>query len=156
MNIDRKEDEPAPKPVFKSVPLRFDRRNSSFNIHALHCGKWLDLNLTIPEYYLKYLSWKYQTAEVFVKNNNMFVNVCLARDIEPVKVNTVVGVDLGINNLAVCSNGAFYKTPKTKNRLTNHFKIIRTTNCPTLYQILKQQGSDYELQFALSIPKKIV
>lgn len=62
------------KPIFKSVAVRFDRRNSSFVGNNLNLGK-IKLSLNIPAYYQKYLTWSYQTLDL-IKIKNQFYEFC--------------------------------------------------------------------------------
>ncbi|MBS3107864.1 transposase [Candidatus Woesearchaeota archaeon] len=106
------------KVVFKSVPLRFDRRTFSFfenYIRITTDKERINIPIFIPEYHRKYLSWNYQTADLVMnRSEKIFLNITFSRNVESIRGNSIVGVDLGINNLAVCSNGKVFKGEKTK------------------------------------------
>lgn len=110
------------KPVFKEyMPLAFDKRTFTFSFDKVRLttiNSRIDVPIEVPEYYWKYLDWNYQTALLIFDKNRMFLNITFSRD---VKTNVsschnskIVGVDVGINNLAVTSDGKVFKTPKTR------------------------------------------
>jgi len=106
------------KPVFKSVPVRFDRRTFTFfadKISLTTQEKRCVVPIDIPVYYWKYLDWTYQTADLILIKDKMFINITFAREVNTSTVgSTTVGVDLGINQLAVCSDGQVFKGHKTR------------------------------------------
>ena len=111
------------KPVFKEyMPLAFDRRTFTFSFDKIRLttinGR-IDVPIEVPEYYWKYLDWSYQTALLTIdKHNKMFLNITFSRDIQTnissCHNTKIVGVDVGINHLAVTSDGKVFKTPKTR------------------------------------------
>ena len=108
------------KVVFKSVPLRYDRRTFTFKPNSIRLtindGR-IDVPIHIADYYIKYLAWTYQTADlVRDRQNRYFLHITFSKDIIINKVtrNNVVGVDVGVNNLAVTSDGKVFSGYKTK------------------------------------------
>ena len=110
------------KPVVKSAPLLFDKRLASFmmankSIRITTNSKRIDIPLNIPEYYLKYSDWEFQEAMLIERKGKWFFNIVVSRevcaDFSDSQI-TSVGIDLGINNIAVTSERQFFKGHKTK------------------------------------------
>ena len=109
------------KPIFKEMmPLAFDKRTFTFtknNIRLSTIKNRIDIPIKIPEYYLKYLTWSYQTALLtFDKKGRFFLHISFSRDINISKISNglQVGVDVGINHIAVTSNRQFFSGNKIK------------------------------------------
>ena len=108
--------------VFKSVPIRYDRRTFTFNPNSVRLtvnkGR-IDVLINIASYYTKYLTWNYQTADLIKdRQGRYFLHITFSKDIDIDDIVTrksrVVGVDVGVNNLAVTSNGKVFSGHKTK------------------------------------------
>lgn len=117
------------KPTFKEfMPLAFDRRNSTWHgdkIRLATLDKPITINLDIPEYYWKYLDWNYQTALLIKDKQTMFLHITFSRDISIQRSSDgFLGVDVGINHIAVTSNGQFFSGNKIK-RYRLKFKRLR-------------------------------
>lgn len=106
------------KPTFKSVPVRFDRRTFTFlndKVSLATNDKRCIIPLDIPEYYWKYLDWKYQTADLCMIKHTLYLNITFSREVNAyTSCSETLGVDLGVNNLAVCSDGQVFTGHKTK------------------------------------------
>ncbi len=119
------------KPVFKEImPLAFDKRTFTFtkdNVRLSTIKKRIDIPIQIPKYYIKYLSWNYQTALLVLdKKDRMFLNITFSRDINIRKDSDgfQLGVDVGINHIAVTSNRQFFSGNKVK-KYRLKFKRLR-------------------------------
>ena len=109
------------KPIFKEfMPLAFDKRTFTFNKDKVRLStlkERIDIPIQIPEYYLKYLSWSYQTALLIIdKKGRYFLNITFSRDINTQTISNglQLGVDVGINHIAVTSNRQFFSGNKIK------------------------------------------
>ena len=107
------------KPTFKAImPLAFDKRTFTFSpdkVRVTTINGRIDIPIKIPEYYWKYLDWSYQTALLTVdKKGRMFLNITFSRDISKISNPLQVGVDAGINHIAVTSNKQFFSGTKIK------------------------------------------
>lgn len=109
------------KPIFKEyMPLEFDKRIFTFKFNKVRLttinGR-IDIPINIPEYYWKYLDWSPQTAIITRdKFNRMFIHITFSKDIN-IKTscsNSLLGVDVGINHVAVTSNRQFFSGTKVK------------------------------------------
>ena len=108
------------KPTFKEcMPLAFDKRTFTFSFDKVRLttinGR-IDVPIEVPEYYWKYLDWSYQTALLTIdKHNRMFLHITFSRDISiPTNSDGFLGVDVGINHIAVTSNRQFFSGSKVK------------------------------------------
>jgi putative transposase len=107
-------------PKIQSAPLVFDKRLSTFKWDSIRLttnNKRVDVPLNIADYYTKYSDWVYQTCMLINKKGTYYLNITFSKDVNIDKCNTQitsVGVDVGVNNLAVCSNGKVFSGHKTK------------------------------------------
>ena len=107
------------KPIFNEyLPLAFDKRTFTFSFDKVRIttinGR-IDIPIEIPEYYWKYLDWSWQTAQIIKTKKGFFIHITFSKEINKPSYNNgrVVGIDLGINNLAVTSNRKFFKGTKS-------------------------------------------
>src|SRR3989344_2559554 len=114
-----------------NMPVNFDKRTFSFSFNKVRLttinGR-IDIPIEVPECYKKYLGWSCQTAMLTVdKKNKMFLNITFSRNINavvPDSSNKIVGVDLGINHVAVTSKKQFFSGNTVKNTMLR-FKHLR-------------------------------
>jgi IS605 OrfB family transposase len=112
------------KPIFKKyLTIRYDARSFSFKENQVSLcsvkGR-IKIQIKIPEYYRKYLDWKVCSADlVYDKKKRMFLNVVVSKDISIDKSSNgkVVGVDIGINHLAVTSDKRFFSYRKVRKQI---------------------------------------
>ena len=105
------------RPIMKGQTISFDRKLFTFTPEKIRMatfikGKREEISIFIPLYYRKYLDWEYRTLEY--KGGWGHVTFSKEADIRPSCGNEVVGVDLGIKNLAVTSDGRFFPSPRTR------------------------------------------
>ena len=119
-------------PRFKTyMPLDFDKRTFTFSkdkIRLTTSNDRLEIPMQIPEYYVKYLNWNYQTARLVYdsKLKRMFLHITFSRNNEIIlKNDKKLGIDLGINHIAVTSNKEFYNNNGIKSKMLT-FKRLRT------------------------------
>lgn len=105
------------RPVIKRQTISFNRKLFTFSFDKVRIATFLpkqrqDILISIPEYYWKYLDWKYQTLEY----KEGFAHISFSKEVDAVTScgNEIVGVDLGIKNLAVTSDGKFFSSPRTR------------------------------------------
>lgn len=111
------------KSIMKSCPISFNRNLFTFSFNKVRIATFTprqrkDIVINIPEYYWKYLDWRYQTLEIIKdRKGKLFFHITFAREVNTTTSchnEKIVGVDLGINQLAVCSDGQVFKGHKTK------------------------------------------
>jgi IS605 OrfB family transposase len=114
------------------MPVDFDRRTFTFfpnKIRLTTIKGRIDIPIEIPEYYKKYLNWKYQTCKLFYdkKQDKLFLHITFSREIDFIQTKNpkITGIDLGINNIAVTSDMKFFNSSKIKNTKIK-FKYIRS------------------------------
>jgi IS605 OrfB family transposase len=83
--------------------------------------------LDIPTYYKDYFdNWKYTSADLIVRKHKVYLHISFEKDIADTKPNgNVLGVDRGINKLAVTSDNKFYSADKLKLVCQKH-KTLRS------------------------------
>lgn len=122
------------RPIIKSCPISFNRNLFTFSFDKVRVatfvkGKRQDIPINVPEYYWKYLDWRYQTLEIIKdRKGKVFFHITFSIEVgrhlgQPMTTventstfcgNGNLGVDLGVNNLAVCSDGKVFTGHKTK------------------------------------------
>ena len=122
------------KPKYKEyMPLDFDRKSFTFsfkNVRITTNNKRMrmDIPIEIPEYYWKYLDWNYQIARLIYdkKKNRTYLHITFSRNLREISsTNDFIGIDLGINNIAVTSNKQFFNSNKIK-KIKSKFKYLRS------------------------------
>jgi IS605 OrfB family transposase len=121
------------KPIFKKYfPIRYDARSFSFKKNEVSLcsikGR-IKISVKIPEYYKQYLSWKVCSADLVLnEKKQLFIHIVFSKQIN---VDTssrgngrIVGIDLGINKLAVVSDNRFFSSRKVKQR-KSEFQYLR-------------------------------
>jgi IS605 OrfB family transposase len=82
--------------------------------------------LIIPKYFEQYLTWKYTSADLFVKKNKVFLHVVFEKEIADVPSNgQFIGIDRGINKIAVLSTNQFFDGKKIKT-ISRRYEKIRS------------------------------
>ncbi|MBI4158961.1 IS200/IS605 family element transposase accessory protein TnpB [Candidatus Woesearchaeota archaeon] len=118
------------KPEYRRyMPLDFDKRTFAFTpdkVRVTTVNGRVDIPIKIPEYYVKYLDWSWQTAQVLLdKKQRMFIHIAFSKD---VNINTCsnrkVGVDVGMNHMAVTSDKKFFRGSTIKTKMLK-FKRLR-------------------------------
>ena len=121
------------KPQSKFCSIRYD--SCSFNV-------WFDRNelsistisgrlkckFKVADCFKQYLSWRRRSAELFIRKNKIFLNIAFYKDFEDFEpqVNPyILGVDRGINRIAVCSNNKFFSGAQLK-RVKRKYRLIRS------------------------------
>jgi putative transposase len=84
-------------------------------------------NLVIPKYYKEYFqNWIRKSAELCIKNNKVYLHIAFEKEIKNIIPNgKIVGIDRGINNLAVSSDNKFYSGRKIKKICDKYRKLRR-------------------------------
>jgi len=100
--------------------VRFDVRTMKVFLESGYCklttafGR-LRYDFQLPEYYKKYAAWKVVNAQLKIAKNACYLNVQVEQpDPEPTTGDKRLGVDLGINNIAVCSDNTFWESGPVK------------------------------------------
>ncbi len=155
------------KPVFKEfLPLPFDKRTFSFSSDKIRIttlrGR-IDVPIDVPEYYWKYLDWSPQTAQIVKTKKGLFIHITFSRNVNACVPNgKVVGVDVGINHVAVTSNKQFFSGSKVKScmvkfkRLRGKLQAKGTQSSKKLLKKLSGRERRFKAWANHNISKKIV
>ncbi len=118
-------------PQSKRTSIRYDAR--SFNV-------WWDRQevsfstiegrkkcvLIIPEYFQQYISWKRCSADLFIRNNQVFLHIVMSKEVEdPISNGKFIGVDRGIKKLAVTSDKRFFSGGHVK-QVSKRYQRLRS------------------------------
>ena len=109
------------KPFKKPLgTVRFDVRTMKVFLESGYCklttafGR-MRYNFQLPEYYEKYATWKVKNAQLKIAKNACYLNVQVEQpDPELTTGDKRLGVDIGINNIAVCSDNTFWMSGSVK------------------------------------------
>lgn len=84
--------------------------------------------LIISDYHKEYFkSWKNTSADLCVKDNKVYLHIVFEKDLtDTTKTNNLIGIDRGINNIAVVSNNKFYGGGVVKNQI-NKYRRLRSS-----------------------------
>jgi transposase len=84
-------------------------------------------NLIIPKYFERYLDWKHASADLFVKKGKVFLHVVFEKEINDIPHSSkYVGIDRGINNLAVTSENKFFNGRRIK-QVSKRYEKLRSS-----------------------------
>lgn len=155
------------KPVFKEfLSLPFDKRTFNFSFDKIRIttvkGR-IDIPVEVPEYYWKYLDWSPQTAQVIKTKKGLFIHITFSRNVNScVADGKVVGIDVGINHVAVTSERKFFSGGKVKScmvkfkRLRGRLQAKGTRNSRKLLKKLSGRERRFKAWANHDISKKIV
>lgn len=146
-----KKKQKATCPVSKQSSVRYDAR--SFNVwfdrnelSLLTIGGRIKTPISVPEYFRQYLAWKRCSAELFIRNNKVFLNIVFSKDIsDPEPTGKVVGIDRGIKKIAVTSENQFFGGGQIK-KVSKRYEKIRSA--------LQSRGSKSAKRHLQKISKK--
>jgi IS605 OrfB family transposase len=100
--------------------IRFDVRTMKVFLESGYCklttafGR-LRYDFQLADYYQKYAAWKVMNAQLKITKNACYLNVQVEQpDPEIVEGDKRIGADLGINNIAVCSDNTFWQSGPVK------------------------------------------
>jgi len=115
------------KPQMKKfLTVRYDARTFSLKDDVVSLSTVEGrrrFNISIPKYFQQYIGWKHCTADLLYRKGRLYLHVVVSTDVRiDSSTGNFVGVDVGINNLAVTSEGKFFSGIKEK-----YAKILRLT-----------------------------
>jgi IS605 OrfB family transposase len=158
------------KPIKNSLSgIRYDKRCLSVlfdkNVVSINTtfGR-IKLPFVLAEYYSQYKGWKYTNAQLIRrKDKNYYLNLQMCQEL-PIKNKdcNIVGIDLGIKNIAVCSDNTFYNSKKLKNikgkyqKLKRDLQSIGTKSAKRKLQRISRKENRFVRDVNHCISKKIV
>jgi len=107
------------KIIKKRLSVRYDKRTFKFYPDSNHASlTTVHGRLNFPFKHYSYLdSWRgeYTNAQLIIRKNSVFLNVQVeVPDVEKKATGKVLGIDRGILNIAVCSDGTFFNSKRLR------------------------------------------
>ncbi len=100
---------------------RYDKRTLSVFLETGYCtdstvfGR-MKYEFVLPRYYRQYRSWRVQNAQLIVGREACYLNIQVEGEAPAFNGgDRRLGVDLGINNIAACSDNSFFNSIHLKN-----------------------------------------
>ena len=111
----------------KAYTLNFKKKEVSIISLKVKDGR-KKYPLIIPDYYKEYFednSWVYGSADLIIKKNTVFLHISFKKEMPNISVSgKLLGIDRGINNIAVTSDGKFYTGKKVK-KVSYRYRTLR-------------------------------
>ena len=127
-----KKNQSAKCPQSKLCSIRLDINSYSLfleksEISLLTVNGRKRYKLIIPEYYQGLFDdWKYTSAELCIKKNTVYINITFEKEVTDIPHSgKLLGIDRGINNLAVTSDCKFYGGKKVKQQVRKYQYLRR-------------------------------
>ncbi|MHA2402926.1 MAG: RNA-guided endonuclease InsQ/TnpB family protein, partial [Candidatus Kariarchaeaceae archaeon] len=122
------------QPHFKYfLPIRYDNRSSTVfeekqQVSLATVNGRILLNYSIPEYFRKHDEWERRGIELIYRDKVFYLNFVVQKKIPRSNVHCgeVIGVDRGINNIAVDSNNNFYSGKHVREVKRKYFRYKRS------------------------------
>ena len=131
---------PIRTPQSKLCAIRYDARSYKFDratstVHLLHVQQEgqkrnrAAMPVSIPAYYQQFLTadWQTDSADlIYLKGRGFWLHIVVSHDTPVVPESShVIGVDLGINRLAVTSDAMFFGGRQVKETNNRYFRLRR-------------------------------
>src|SRR5260221_6442960 len=125
----KKQNRTCPKSKLQSVGLDVHSYSlflKSSEVSILTISGRKRYKLEISDYHKEYFSdWKYTSADLCVRKNKVYLHICFQKEIADIKESgNLLGIDRGINNLAVTSDNKFYGGGKVK-QVSERYRKLR-------------------------------
>ena len=103
----------------RSYESKCVNNNIQINNNLIKLPKWIKAKITQP------IKGKILNATISrTPSNKYFVSLCCKVEIEQLKeVDSNIGIDLGLKEFAICSNGEIYHNPKWLRKLNHRLKL---------------------------------
>lgn len=117
------------QPKSKLCSIRYDKNSYSIKDNLLSLstisGRKKKIPLSIPKYYQEYFdNWKRKSAELCIIKNKVYLHIVFEKEVtDASSTGNVVGIDRGINNLAVTSNNKFFGGKVVKKQVRKYQKL---------------------------------
>ena len=151
-------------PVSKSCSIRYDQNSYSLflnkkEVSLLTISGRKRFTLAIPEYFSEqFASWKHCSADLIIRKNKVYLHIVFEKEIaDTVSTGKLIGIDRGINNLAVVSNNKFFGGGIIKKQVRKYQKLrssLQSKGTTSAKRHLKRL-SNKERQFRADINHQI-
>src|SRR6266581_2907970 len=130
----------AKTPHSKLCAMRYDARSFRFDrntrlvslVHVQQPGQRRNratIAVKIPAYYEQYLTaeWQQESADLLYRKGSFWLHLVVSCAVPPLPpTGTAIGVDLGINRLAVTSHPRFFGGKRIKETNNRYFRLRRS------------------------------
>ena len=85
----------------------FDRQEVSF----VTIEGRIKASFYLPDWFKQYVSWRRKSAEMTIRNGKVYLCIIFEKDVLDFEITdnpTILGIDRGINKVAVCSDNTFF------------------------------------------------
>ncbi len=129
-----------------------------------------DLKIRFKRHKIKYEFDKVTEFTISRENNKYYISFTFYTDIKPKEVNGAVGIDLGIKNFAICSDGTIYENKKfyekslrklkinqrklTKKKKGSNNREKQRIKVSKIYKKVKNQRNDYQHKISRELVNK--
>ena len=117
-------------PVSKSCAIRYDQNSYSLflnkkEVSLLTISGRKRYALAIPEYYEEqFATWKHCSADLTIRKNKVYLHIVFEKEIADTSpTGKLIGIDRGINNLAVVSNNKFFGGGVIKKQIRKYQRL---------------------------------
>jgi len=118
-------------PVSKQCSIRYDKNSITIwfekeRISLLTIEGRKKFSIQVPEYFKQYITWDKCSADLFVRNHTVFLNIVMSTEKTDIpKKDAYVGIDRGIKKIAVTSEKQFFNGSQIK-RITDKYDKIKS------------------------------
>jgi putative transposase len=101
-------------PKSKCIAIRLDANSFTIwfernEVSILTIAGRIKTKITVPQYFQQYVNWKKASADLFIKNKKVYLSIVMRQDIIEIPGNgKVIGIDRGLNKIAVTSDNMFF------------------------------------------------
>jgi IS605 OrfB family transposase len=132
--------------------LRVDLKHHFVTISSIDGRLRFDIKLDSQS--SKYEEWSTKSATVSYRNGNLILNLIMEKDAPaPITPKRILGIDRGINNIAVCSNNQFFNSKHlrdVKSRYQHNRAVLQSKGTRKARLLLRKQ-SGRETLFAKDV-----
>lgn len=144
-SVKNKKKKSCPKSKLSSI--RYDARSYSARldkgeISLLTVSGRKVFKTVVPDYFLQYMTWRRSSADLFLRGGKIFLHVVFEKDVpDPVLTGETIGIDRGINKIAVTSENKFYSGKQSKRIIAKYRKLrkeLQAKGTPSAKRHLKR------------------
>ena len=127
----RKKKQSVSCPVSKQTAIRYDKNSITIYfekelISILTVNGRKKFPISVADFFKQYVNWKKCSADLFVRNHTVFLNIVVSTEKTDIpKKDTYIGIDRGINKIAVTSEKQFFNGSQIK-RITDKYEKLKS------------------------------
>ena len=131
VNVKVKKNQKTDCPQSRLCSIRLDDRSYNVwfdrqEVSILTVNGRQRIPLAIPDYFTRYLGWRRRSADLFLRRNKVFLHIVMEKELsDPVPIDHFVGIDRGINKIAVTSDNRFFNGGEIK-RVSRRYQTLRS------------------------------